>query len=72
MLENQPRYRCTHCGRNEIDTRDLGCGDPESRKVKVPYSDGFFHWVGTETAACPMELRRWRDRILYRLFGVLP
>jgi hypothetical protein len=53
----KPKFYCTHCDRNEIDARALGCGKPDP--------------TGRRTA-CPMEIADPVRRALFYKFGIMP
>jgi hypothetical protein len=77
MIGNRRRqkakYFCTHCGRNEIDARELGCGEPKPRYHKVPRQDFYGIYTSWERiTACPMEIRSRFRRLLFNAFGILP
>lgn len=36
MSRPKPKFFCTHCGRNEIDARELGCGVRFERITACP------------------------------------
>lgn len=57
----KPKFFCTHCGRNEIDARENGCGEPAPR------------WFnGERINGCPMEIKSpWR-RFLFNYLGIMP
>jgi hypothetical protein len=69
----KPKFYCTHCGRNEIDARELGCGEPAPRYHRVPRTDAYGIYTSWERiTACPMEIRSIFRRFLHRHFGILP
>jgi hypothetical protein len=67
------KFFCTHCGRNEIDARELGCGEPKPRYHPVPRQDALGIYTAWERiTACPMEIRSRFRRFLFNRFGVMP
>jgi hypothetical protein len=57
----KPKFFCTHCGRNEIEAIEQGCGEPAPR----------YH-NGERITACPMEIRSPFRRFLFNRFGIKP
>jgi hypothetical protein len=56
-------WKCRHCGALKSE----GCNT--EHLVPIPCPDGVTRY---EHAACPLDLRFWWDRLLWKYFGILP
>lgn len=70
----KPKFTCTHCGRDEIDARENGCGEPAPRWFEYPekQSDGSVKVVRSRINGCPMEIKSPFRRFLFNRFGIMP